>query len=92
MTVPAPQERYLLGPLQRVARFSMRHAKPVVVATIVLMAIGLAAGTALAARRHEPHQLLRQATIRCTSRRPSSTRSCPASTASTSCSKGRRTR
>ena len=36
----APQERYFLGPMQRVARFSMRNAPTVVVATIVLMAIG----------------------------------------------------
>src|SRR5687768_2158735 len=37
----APQERYFLGPMQRVARFSMRHAKRVVLVTSVLMAVGL---------------------------------------------------
>jgi predicted RND superfamily exporter protein len=34
----APQERYLLGPMQRVARFSMRYARPVVVASVLLLA------------------------------------------------------
>jgi predicted RND superfamily exporter protein len=33
----APQERYLLVPMQRVARFSMRHARAVIVVTIVLL-------------------------------------------------------
>ena len=37
----APQERYFLGPMQRVARFSIRHAKRVVLVTSVLMAVGL---------------------------------------------------
>jgi predicted RND superfamily exporter protein len=37
----APQERYFLGPMQRVARFSMRNARQVVIATGVLMAVGL---------------------------------------------------
>ncbi|MGH9240048.1 MAG: efflux RND transporter permease subunit [Vicinamibacterales bacterium] len=37
----APQERYFLGPMQRVAHFSMRHAKRVVLVTSVLMAVGL---------------------------------------------------
>ena len=37
----APQERYFLGPMQRVARFSMRNAKRVIVTTSVLMAVGL---------------------------------------------------
>jgi uncharacterized protein len=34
----APQERYLLAPMQRVSRFSIRHAKPVLVSTLVLLA------------------------------------------------------
>jgi uncharacterized protein len=38
---PAPQERYFVGPMQRVARFSMRNARRVVVATVVVMAVGL---------------------------------------------------
>src|SRR5687767_9638655 len=37
----APQERYFLGPMQRVARFSMRNARRVVVATGLVMAVGL---------------------------------------------------
>jgi uncharacterized protein len=37
----APQERYFVGPMQRVARFSMRNAKQVVVGTSVVMAVGL---------------------------------------------------
>ena len=37
----APQERYLVGPMQRVARFSMRNARQVIVATVVVMGIGL---------------------------------------------------
>jgi predicted RND superfamily exporter protein len=37
----APQERYFLGPMQRVARFSMRHAGRVVIATGLVMAVGL---------------------------------------------------
>src|SRR5688500_2308817 len=37
----APQERYFLGPMQRVAHFSMRHAKRVVLVTSVLVAVGL---------------------------------------------------
>ncbi len=36
----APQERYFLEPMQRVARFSMRNARGVVAWTIVLMAVG----------------------------------------------------
>jgi predicted RND superfamily exporter protein len=35
-----PQERYFVGPMQRVARFSMRYARQVVIATSVLMAVG----------------------------------------------------
>jgi predicted RND superfamily exporter protein len=35
----APQERYLLGPMQRLARFSIRNAKPVAVATLALMVL-----------------------------------------------------
>jgi predicted RND superfamily exporter protein len=34
----APQEKHLLAPMQRVARFSMRHARGVVVVTTLLMA------------------------------------------------------
>jgi predicted RND superfamily exporter protein len=37
----APQERYFLAPMQRVARFSIRYAKRVAIATSVLMAVGL---------------------------------------------------
>ena len=37
----APQERYFVAPMQRVARFSMRKAKPVLVATGLVMAVGL---------------------------------------------------
>ena len=37
----APQERYFVGPMQRVARFSMRNAKQVLVATTVVMGVGL---------------------------------------------------
>ena len=37
----APQERYFVGPMQRVARFSMRNARQVVVGTSVVMAVGL---------------------------------------------------
>ena len=39
-TGTAPQERYLVGPMRAVARFSMRHAWPVLIATLSLMAIG----------------------------------------------------
>ena len=35
----APQERYLVGPMQRVARFSMRHARGVVLATVGFMVV-----------------------------------------------------
>jgi uncharacterized protein len=35
----APQERYLIGPMRRVAHFSMRHARGVALATLGLMAI-----------------------------------------------------
>ena len=35
----APQERYLLGPMQRVARFSIRHAKGVAVVTVLVLAV-----------------------------------------------------
>ncbi len=37
----APQERYFLGPMQRVARFSIRNATRVVLVTSVVMAVGL---------------------------------------------------
>ncbi|HEY6508091.1 MAG TPA: MMPL family transporter, partial [Vicinamibacterales bacterium] len=43
----APQERYLLGPMQRLARFSIRHAKPVAVGTLVLMALAALGATRL---------------------------------------------
>jgi predicted RND superfamily exporter protein len=36
-TGEAPQERYLLAPMQRVARFSIRHARPVLAVTVVAM-------------------------------------------------------
>jgi hypothetical protein len=36
-TGTAPQERYLVGPMQRVARFSIRHARAVVVVTAVVV-------------------------------------------------------
>jgi len=35
-----PQEKYLVGPMRAVARFSMRHAKPVLITTLGLMALG----------------------------------------------------
>ena len=38
----APQERYLLGPMQRVARFSIRHAAPVATVTVLLMLLASA--------------------------------------------------
>ncbi|MBI4263194.1 MAG: MMPL family transporter [Acidobacteria bacterium] len=41
----APQERYLLGPMQAVARFSIRHARPVVIVTVVSMAVTAAGVT-----------------------------------------------
>jgi len=37
-----PQERYLLGPMQQVARFSIRHAAPVATVTILLMLVASA--------------------------------------------------
>jgi uncharacterized protein len=37
----APQERYLLAPMQRLARFSIRRARPVAVVTIGVMAVAL---------------------------------------------------
>ncbi len=38
----APQERYLLRPMQRVAHFSMRHARAVVTVAAVLLGVGAA--------------------------------------------------
>ena len=38
----APQERYLLAPMQRVSRFSIRHAKPVLACTLVVLAFSAA--------------------------------------------------
>jgi uncharacterized protein len=35
----APQERYLVGPMRRVAHFSMRHARGVALATVGLMVV-----------------------------------------------------
>jgi uncharacterized protein len=43
----APQERYLVGPMRRVARFSMRNARGVAVATMVLMAAAAVGATRL---------------------------------------------
>jgi predicted RND superfamily exporter protein len=43
----APQERYLLAPMQRVARFSIRYARPVVVVTLAAMAVSTAGITRL---------------------------------------------
>jgi predicted RND superfamily exporter protein len=37
----APQERYLLAPMQRLARFSIRNARPVAFVTIGAMAVSL---------------------------------------------------
>ncbi len=87
----APQERYLLGPMQRVARFSIRNARPVAIVTV--------AGRwrwrrpACSGCASTPTTSTSSPTIiRCTSRRRSSTRSCRASTASTSCSRASPTR
>jgi predicted RND superfamily exporter protein len=41
-TGQAPQERYLLAPMQRVARFSIRHARPVLAVTMLAMVIAAA--------------------------------------------------
>ena len=41
-TGTAPQERYLVGPMQRVARFSIRHARPVLLVTVVVMGLASA--------------------------------------------------
>src|SRR5687768_16756288 len=41
-TAVAPQERYLLIPMQRVARFAMGHARQVAVATVVLLVVAAA--------------------------------------------------
>ena len=38
----APQERYLLEPMRRVARFSIGHARPVAIVTVALMAAAAA--------------------------------------------------
>jgi uncharacterized protein len=38
----APQERYLLAPMQRVAHFSMRYARHVVIGTLILMSMATA--------------------------------------------------
>jgi predicted RND superfamily exporter protein len=41
-TGTAPQERYLVGPMRRVARFSIRYAKAVMVITVAAMALSTA--------------------------------------------------
>jgi uncharacterized protein len=38
----APQERYLLAPMQWISRFSIRHAKPVLVFTLLLLVFSAA--------------------------------------------------
>jgi predicted RND superfamily exporter protein len=43
----APQERYLIGPMQRVARCSMRYARPVVLVTVLVMAVAALGATRL---------------------------------------------
>ena len=43
----APQERYLLGPMQRLARFSIRNAKPVALGTVALMVLAALGATRL---------------------------------------------
>jgi uncharacterized protein len=43
----APQERYLLRPMQRVAHFSIRYAKPVLALTLVILAFSAAGITSL---------------------------------------------
>ena len=41
-TVAAPQERYLLVPMQRVARFSMRHARQIAIGAVLLFGVAIA--------------------------------------------------
>lgn len=41
-TAIAPQERYLVGPMRRVARFSMGHARAILVTTLLVMAVAAA--------------------------------------------------
>ncbi len=43
----APQERYLVGPMQQVARFSMRYARPVVIVTMSIMVVAALGATRL---------------------------------------------
>ena len=38
-TATAPQERYLVGPMQRVARLSIRHARRVIAVAVLIMAV-----------------------------------------------------
>ena len=38
----APQERYLIGPMKRVAAFSMRNARPIAVGTVVVLGVAAA--------------------------------------------------
>jgi hypothetical protein len=42
-----PQERYLFEPMRRLARFSIRHARPVAIVTLVLMAAAAVGATRL---------------------------------------------
>jgi uncharacterized protein len=43
----APQERYLIRPMQSIARFAMRNAKPVALVTVVVLAIAATGMTRL---------------------------------------------
>jgi len=43
----APQERYLVEPMRRVARFSMRSARPVLLVTLLLLTMAAAGATRL---------------------------------------------
>jgi predicted RND superfamily exporter protein len=43
----APQERYLVAPMRAVARFSMRFARPVMLVTVLLLALAAAGATRL---------------------------------------------
>ena len=43
----APQERYLVEPMRRVARFSMRSARPVLLVTLLLLTVAAAGATRL---------------------------------------------
>ena len=56
---PPPQERWLMVPLQTAGRFAYAHARLVLAVVIVLSAVAAGRRHA-AARRHQPHQLLRR--------------------------------